>query len=367
MCPNLTESDQITGEFSHYKKRGYERMKRKPGTWKAAALLVLSTVILTALSGCGNQETKTAAMTATESKALTTTAKPEEKSKTVHIGYQKYGTVNFLKAKGELDKALSTKGYTVQWTEFPGGPQLLEAMNVGSIDIGHTGEAPPIFAQAADTPLVYLAHEPASPASEAILIPEKSSIKSVAELKGKKVALNKGSNVHYLLVTQLQKAGLKYEDIQKVFLPPADARAAFERGSVDAWVIWDPFFAAAQTATKAKVLADGKDTVSNHEFYLANRSFALGNHEVIQTFLEQLKIVDAWGKDHSKELSEQLSVQLGIDVPSLETASKRREYGVQSIDDALIAEQQKIADTFFQVGLIPRQINVKDAVLPAGK
>ncbi|NOU65704.1 aliphatic sulfonate ABC transporter substrate-binding protein [Paenibacillus sp. LMG 31461] len=328
---------------------------------------VLSTLLVTVLSGCGAaSKSTTGTADDTKAPAATTTTK-SEKSTTLRIGYQKYGTVNFLKANGELDKALKEKGITIQWTEFPGGPQLLEAMNVGSIDVGHTGEAPPIFAQAAGTPLVYLGHEPASPASEAILIPEKSEIKSVAELKGKKVALNKGSNVHYLLVKQLEKAGLKYEDIQVVFLPPADARAAFEKGSVDAWVIWDPFFSAAETSAKAKILADGKDTVANHEFYLATRSYAENNKETVKIVLDQLAKVDTWSKDHPKELAETLSPQLGIDVPSLERAAKRRTYGIQPIDDALINEQQKIADTFFKLGLIPKEIKVKDAVLPATK
>ncbi|CAN7283775.1 sulfonate ABC transporter substrate-binding protein [Paenibacillus sp. LjRoot153] len=325
---------------------------------------VLSTLLVTVLSGCGAASKSTTGAADTKAPAATTKS---EKSTTLRIGYQKYGTVNFLKANGELDKALKEKGITIQWTEFPGGPQLLEAMNVGSIDVGHTGEAPPIFAQAAGTPLVYLGHEPASPASEAILIPEKSEIKSVAELKGKKVALNKGSNVHYLLVKQLEKAGLKYEDIQVVFLPPADARAAFEKGSVDAWVIWDPFFSAAETSAKAKILADGKDTVANHEFYLATRSYAENNKDTVKIVLDQLAKVDTWSKDHPKELAETLSPQLGIDVPSLERAAKRRSYGIQPIDDALISEQQKIADTFFKLGLIPKEIKVKDAVLPATK
>lgn len=334
----------------------------------AVITVALSAMLITALTGCGSAA-KPSSGTA-DSKAPAAAAKADEgkgKSTTLRVGYQKYGTVNFLKANGELDKVLKEKGITVQWTEFPGGPQLLEAMNVGSIDVGHTGEAPPIFAQAAGTPLVYLAHEPASPASEAILIPEKSEIKSVADLKGKKVALNKGSNVHYLLVKQLEKAGLKYEDIQVAFLPPADARAAFEKGSVDAWVIWDPFFSAAETSAKAKILADGKDTVANHEFYLATRTYAESNPETVSTVLEQLAKVDDWSKDHPKELAETLSPQLGIDVPSLERAAKRRTYGIQPIDDALLTEQQKIADTFFKLGLIPKEIKVKDAVLPAAK
>src|SRR5829696_5058746 len=198
----------------------------------------------------------------------------QAQDKTLRIGFQKYGTLVILKERGALDKRLKSEGYTVEWTEFPGGPQLLEALNVGAIDFGSTGEAPPIFAQAAGAPLVYVAHEPPAPRGEAILVPKDSPIGSVADLKGKTVALNKGSNVHYLLVRALEQAGVADGEIQPIFLPPADARAAFERGAVDAWVIWDPFQAAAEAATGARTLADGTGLVVNHQFYVAERAFA---------------------------------------------------------------------------------------------
>jgi ABC-type nitrate/sulfonate/bicarbonate transport system substrate-binding protein len=158
----------------------------------------------------------------------------------LRIGYQKYGTLVLLKARGSLEKRLAPLHVEVKWTEFPAGPQLLEGLNVGSIDFGTVGEAPPIFAQAAGADLVYVGNEPEASTAEAIVVPKDSPIKTVAELKGKKVALNKGSNVHYLLVKLLEKAGVKYSDIDTIFLTPADGRAAFERGSVDAWVIWEP-------------------------------------------------------------------------------------------------------------------------------
>src|SRR4030081_2528910 len=164
--------------------------------------------------------------------------------KVVRIGFQKYGKLVLLKSKGTLEDRLKAAGYRVVWTEFPSGPPLLEALNVGAIDFGSTGETPPIFAQAAGAPLVYVAHEPPAPQGEAILVPQDSPIKTLADLKGKKIALNKGSNVHYLLVKALEKGGAKYSEIEPMFLAPADARAAFERGSVAAWVIWDPFHAA---------------------------------------------------------------------------------------------------------------------------
>src|ERR1700756_2159172 len=182
----------------------------------------------------------------------------------VRIGYQKYGKLVLRKSRGTLEEKLKPLGYTVTWTEFPSGPPLLEALNVGSIDFGIAGETPPIFAQAAGAPLVYLAYDPPAPQGEAILVAKDSPLKSVAELRGKKVALNKGSNVHYLLVRALENAGLKYTDIQPVYLAPADALAAFSRGSGDAWAIWDPYEAAAEASTGARVLADGTGIVPNY-------------------------------------------------------------------------------------------------------
>src|SRR5436190_23508937 len=134
--------------------------------------------------------------------------------KVVRIGFQKYGKLVLLKGKGSLEEKLKPLGYKVAWTEFPSGPPLLEALNVGAIDLGIAGETPPIFAQAAGAPLVYLAYDPPAPQGEAILVAKDSPLRSVADLKGKKVALNKGSNVHYLLVKALEKAGLQYTDIQ---------------------------------------------------------------------------------------------------------------------------------------------------------
>ena len=176
---------------------------------------------------------------------LATVIAARAEDRVVRIGFQKYGTLVLLKGKGSLEGKLRPLGYRVTWAEFPAGPQLLEALNAGAIGFGSTGEAPPIFAQAAGARLAYVAHEPPAPLGEAILFPKASPLRSVADLKGKKVALNKGSNVHYLLVRALESAGLSYADVTPIFLAPSDARAAFERGSVDAWAIWDPFLAAA--------------------------------------------------------------------------------------------------------------------------
>jgi sulfonate transport system substrate-binding protein len=301
--------------------------------------------------------------------AIATTLVPHPShaaDKLIRIGFQKYGTLVLLKAKGSLERKLESLGYKVAWTEFPSGPPLLEALNVGAIDFGTAGETPPIFAQAAGAPILYVGHEPPAPKGEALLVPKNSPIKTVADLKGRKVALNKGSNVHYLLVKALEKAGLSYSDIQTVFLAPSDARAAFVRGDVDAWVIWDPYQAAAEAATGARTLADGTGIVSNHQFYFAAQKFTAESPHVVDATLAAVDDIDRWAKDNARTVAEELSPQIGIPAPVLEVALIRQSYGVKPLEAGVVAEQQRIADTFFKLGLLPKAVDVASIVRRTG-
>lgn len=287
-------------------------------------------------------------------------------AKVLRIGYQKYGTLTLLKARGTLEKRLAPQGITVKWTEFPAGPQLLEGLNVGAIDFGTVGEAPPIFAQAAGAQLAYIGNEPPAPTAEAIVVPKGSALKTVADLRGKRVALNKGSNVHYLLVRQLEKAGIAWSEIQPVYLPPADARAAFERGAVDAWVIWDPFLAAAEKQLDARVLADGRDAagrnvVSNHQFYLASRPYANARPDVVAAILDELAQLGKWAEKHPKDAAQVLVKETGLDTNVLDLAVARFSYGAKPVTPEVLAEQQRIADAFVALKLIPKPIKVADA------
>lgn len=286
--------------------------------------------------------------------------------KVVRIGFQKYGKLVLLKGRGTLEEKLKALGYKVAWTEFPSGPPLLEALNVGAIDFGIAGETPPIFAQAAGAPLVYLAYDPPAPQGEAILVPKDSALKSVAELKGKKVALNKGSNVHYLLVKALEKAGLKYTDIQPVFLAPSDALAAFTRGAVDAWVIWDPYEAAAEASTGARILADGTGLVANHQFYFSSKKFLADNAKAVDVVLEALSEADEWTKSNIDAAAEQLAPSVGLPAPVLAVSLKRESYGIRPISDEVIASQQRIADTFLALGLLPKAVTVSELQRKSG-
>jgi sulfonate transport system substrate-binding protein len=280
----------------------------------------------------------------------------------LRIGVQKYGTLIVLQVSGALEKRLAPQGLDIEWREFPGGPQLLEALNGGSLDFGITGEAPPVFAQAAGVPFVYVGVDKPAPAGEAILVAKDSPIHTVADLKGKRVAFNKGSNVHYLVVAALEKAGLHASDIEPIYLAPADGRAAFERGSVDAWAIWDPYYAAGQAATKARVLADGTGIAKNPQFYLAARDFAKSQPALLRTILEEIAKTDSWAATHQAEVAQLLAPHTGLPIEILNVALARLGYGVAPLDADIVANQQLIADTFYKAGLIPKAIAVRDAV-----
>ncbi|WP_137922360.1 sulfonate ABC transporter substrate-binding protein [Hydrogenophaga sp. 2FB] len=285
----------------------------------------------------------------------------------LRIGYQKSASLFVLqKSQGSLEKKLAPVGFGVKWVEFPTGPQLLEGLNVGAVDVGYVGEAPPIFGQAAGAQFVYFGYDPAAPRAEAILVTRDSPIQSVADLKGKKVALNKGSNVHYLLVKQLEKHGLKFTDITPVYLAPADGRAAFESKNVDAWVIWDPFQAAAEKATRARVLADGTGgVVNNYQFYLGARNFVTKNPKVIDVLFADSVEQGIWLKKNLRQAAELIAPLQGLPVDVVELALQRYEFNVKPITATVAADQQKIADTFFDLKLIPKAIKVHEAVVVA--
>lgn len=293
-------------------------------------------------------------------------ASAQAQEKAIRIGFQKYGKLVLLKTKGTLDQKLKALGYNVTWTEFQFGPPLLEAINVGAIDFGNTGETPPVFAQAAGAPIRYVAYEPPEQQGEAILVQKNSPLKSVAELKGKKVAVAKGSNAHYLLVKALEKAGVKFSEITPAYLAPADARAAFESGAVDAWSIWDPYQAAAEKTLEAKTLTDGTGIVPNTQFYLSSQKFIAAEPKVLDVILDELRGVDAWAKSDIKAVAEQLSPAVGLPVPVLEIALKRQSYGIKPIDDEVLSGQQKIADTLYELKLIPKEVRVSDIARKPG-
>jgi len=293
--------------------------------------------------------------------ALWSRAQSPQPLQQLRIGFQK-GSYNLalLKSYGLLEQRLP--GTRIQWIEFPAGPQLLEALSLGHVDLGATGDAPPVFAQAAGKDIVYIGAEPPKPDSSAVLVKPDSSLKTLADIKGRRIALQKGSSAHFLTVQAVKRAGLGWGDIQPIYLPPAEARAAFERGSVDAWAVWDPYYAAAEISGELRALATSRGLTSNNTFYLASR--ALGQQPaLVKTVFQALTDTDARARADRRDAVQRYAEFAGLPLATVDRMVERRGAApVGPLTAELLAEQQQVADAFAQLALIPRPIRVADAL-----
>lgn len=284
----------------------------------------------------------------------------------LRIGYQKFGNLGVLKARQSLEQHFAAQRISVLWSEFPAGPQLLHALDGDEIDFGATGEVPPIFAQAQGNALVYVGFEPPAPQSVAMVVPQDSPIRSAADLRGKRIALNKGSNVHYLLLQMLDEQGLTLNDVRIVYAPPKYPLSATDLQAVDAWMMWDPLLSDAQRSGELRVIADGTQRVLNQQFYLARREFAERSGDLLQPLMQALQHTGRYIAAQPKEAARHLSDELGLASASLELALSRRSHEIRAMDLQVIRQQQSIADRFYALGLLPKAIAVREAVWPLG-
>lgn len=286
--------------------------------------------------------------------------------KSLRVAFQKgIGTIMYLKDTGILERKIEPLGWSVEWKEFAAGPQMLEAMNLGAVDFGPVGETPPIFAQAAGAEILYAGCEPPSPRSEAIIVPKDSSIQSIADLKGKRVAFVKGSNVHYLILRALQTSGLSFGDIVPVYMTPADAGTAFERGAIDAWGTWDPYFSAAELNIGARAIADGTGLAPNIMFYMAAKQLAEHDPLVLKAALAAVSEAGRWVSGNRKAFAGILAAQIGVSKEIAERAVERGEFGAGAITAETLQKEQEIADLFYDLKLVPKQVDVRAAAWSA--
>jgi sulfonate transport system substrate-binding protein len=303
----------------------------------AATLILAATA---ALSGCGDDDK---------------TTKSAAGNGTLRIGYQRFGGLSLVKARGDVPG--------VTWSLFESGPALTEAIKAGAIDLGQTGEAPPIFAAAAKTPFVIAAAGAPSPKSEAVLVKKSRGFKTFADLKGKTIALNKGSNVHWLLVRLLEANHLTLKDVNVKYLKPAEGRPAFDNDQVDAWIIWDPYFALAENPN-VQVLADATGVANNREYILVSKQASTAKADQIKAFLATYEKTTAWGLAHPDERAAILAPELKIDEPTTKRALARAAQPVAPLTAAIGAELQGIADGFANLQLIPGPVDIKSLVDP---
>jgi sulfonate transport system substrate-binding protein len=293
--------------------------------------------------------------------ALSQRARAQGSLKEIRIGYQKNGVLVIARQQATLEKHFGAQGVDVKWVEFSSGPPMLEAMNVGSVDYGAVGDSPPVFAQSAGAAIVYAAGQPVTD-GQGILVPGNSAIRNIADLKGKRVGFTKGSSAHNVVVQALEKAGLTYADITPVYLTPPDAGPAFANGSIDAWSIWDPYFAIGETKQNGRILVNASDITKTNSFYIANRDFAKTHGRLLQQIIDVTSTTATWAEAHRDEVAKALSAVTNIPLDIQTVAANRSSFAVGPITDDIVATQQRVADRFFKLGLIPKPVLVRDAV-----
>jgi sulfonate transport system substrate-binding protein len=298
--------------------------------------------------------------------AILPSVKPARAAATeFRIGWQKNGVLALAKRRGALEKRLADQGITVSWSEFTSGPPLLEALGAGALDFGATGDVPPLFAQAAGGALYYVGIYRGSPAGSAILVRKDSPIKTLEDLKGRKVAFKRGSSAHNVTVKALRKAGLKPQDVQQIDLAPPDAAAAFKNGSIDAWSIWDPYLAIAEADPDTRILTTAEGIVDSYSFFLANKDFTDENGTVIVNVLDELAKVGRSAQDNLDATVKELSEITGVPAEVTRVTLQRpgADLGsVTTVSDAAASYQQALADEFYNLGIVPKKLTTGDIV-----
>ncbi|MDB5582556.1 MAG: putative transporter substrate-binding protein [Bradyrhizobium sp.] len=289
-------------------------------------------------------------------------AQVQDKPAEIRIGTQKGGFFPAVRQRRTLEDAFKPLGIEIKWIDFQFGPPLLEAINAGSVDFGFVGDSPPIFAQAGGARIRYVAAVKSDGNTQAIIVPKNSPIKTLADLKGKRIAFGKGSSAHNLLVAALEKGGLAWSDITSAALAPADATAAFVQGSVDAWSIWDPYLSLAELKEGARVIAFDKDVHKPNAFYIASSVFAEKYPSVLARLNAAFASEGKWADSHHEEVAKAQAEATGVDIEAVRRFVNRSNYGVVAVDEEVIRSQQAVADRFTRLGLIPKSIVVKDIV-----
>jgi sulfonate transport system substrate-binding protein len=286
--------------------------------------------------------------------------------KQIRIGYQKNGILVVARQQAVLEKYFTPFGIEIGWIDFPSGPPMLEAMNAGSIDFGQVGDTPPIFAQAAGAKIVYVAGQPITN-GQGILVNADSAIRTIADLKGKRIGFTKGSSAHNVVVMALEKAGLQYSDITPVYLSPPDAVVAFARGSIDAWAVWDPYFAIGELRGGGRVLVNANALGKTNSFYIANRDFAAQSPQLVARTIDVLAKTADWAEAHRDQVGRVLADITGVDLAIQTFAAQRSSFAIGKLTDDIVATHQAVAERFFRLGLIPRHIAVREAIWTASQ
>lgn len=275
------------------------------------------------------------------------------------VASQKAGTKALMSAANVLDGA----SYRIEWSEFPAAQHLLEAVSAGAADLGGVGDAPFLFAfaSAGRVKAVHATRSVGGGASTAILVPKASAARSVADLRGKRIATGRGSIGHYLLLYRLKEAGLAPTDVQITFLAPADAKAAFSSGAIEAWSTWNSYIYLAARDDGARVLSDGQGALSGIGFQAANIEAIDAKRPLIADFLGRLSKAQRWSLENSEAYAQALSRASGLDLDIARQTAETGRGRPTPIDASVIAEESRVLETFRAAGIIATAPDIRQA------
>lgn len=311
------------------------------------------TVLSLAISACSKKEPETVQNNENQQQEIALNQ--------LSIGYQK-AALKLVVAKQNQFFEQAFPETKIEWKEFPAGPQTLEALSVGAIDFGYTGDVPVIFALAANKPIQYLVAEQSASQSHALLVAPESKIQQVSDLKGKRIGLTKGSSAHYFLSETLKKNGLTWQDIEPIWLTPADGRAALDKKAIEAWAVWEPYVSSTEVEGKARNVFSSDQLPSVYSFYSAQPKFSLEHPTAVAKIAEVLNQTDDWINDHPADAAKILAESTGLTINITEKVISKKYVPnhVSPPNTDIVQAQQKIADSFYELKLLPTQVDVKN-------
>ena len=319
---------------------------------RLVAVIALLSLLLT---GCVSREDSAGAQDAPVTVPLA-----ELSGLTLNVGDQKGGTESLLRAAGALDNL----PYEVAFSTFTSGPPQIEAATAGKIDFAITGNSPPVFGAASNAKIKVVAAYDGGGVGDQVLVHADSPIRSISDLRGKRIAVGKGSSAHGHILGQLQDAGLTPADVSLVFLQPADALSAFTEREADAWAIWDPYTAQAEQQIPVRSIGQAKGVTNGYWFGIASDQ-ALAEpkrNTALQDLLVRFEKAARWAKDHPQQWSESYAAAVGLDPEVAALAQGRSLRLPTELDDGVVAAEQKLADLFAASEQIPAAPNFADWV-----
>lgn len=284
---------------------------------------------------------------------------------TVTIGYQKADPVDIARQHGELIKKMKAKGYQVVFKEFSDGAALMTALKSGAIDYARVGDTPPVTAKAAGTDIALIAAGATKEYGSGILVGKNSQITNLKQLKGKTIAYQKGTTAQYLIIQALKKAGLSTNDVKLVNMDQSSASVAFAKGSVDAWVTWDPYTATAQVNQGAKLLTNGTGLAKNRDFLISTQNYAKTHIALSKLLTTYINDDMTWANNHHTQLIAMLSKTLKLSDAVIQKMVERRTYAMALVkaDSSIVDEENQIANTFYQEGVVTEKVDMKTTLV----